>query len=136
VALATDIREQINDGIDRLGGLGEAALAGVTGLAAWFAPGGRRLGSGFGVEGKIGGRGLGGVTGVLVEASFELGEAGLKLGDESGQGSQFDLASAQESDLGFEFGDTGLKGSAAETGGIRRAHIAAIREGGRRFLPS
>jgi hypothetical protein len=136
VALATDVREQIDDHIDRLGRLQEAGLAGMTRLAAGFAPGGRGLGSGFGVEGRIGGGGTRGVLGVLVEAGFELGQAGLKLGDEVRQGSELGLASAKESDLGFEFGNAGLKGSAARTGGIGRAHTAAVRGGGRRFLPS
>jgi hypothetical protein len=126
VAVGAGVREEGNDMLAFVGRLEGAGGSLMAVLAALFATRGRRLGSRRGVGGGIGGRGSGGVLGVLVEASFELGEAGLELGDEGRQGSQIGLASAKEGDLGFEFGDAGLKGSAARTGGIGRGHTAAF----------
>jgi hypothetical protein len=95
-------------------------------LAARFAPGRRGLGSRFGAEGRIGGRRSGGVLGVLVEAGFQLSQAGLELGQEGAQGSQ----------LGFEFGDPSLESLATWALGLGCAHTAGVRGGCRRFLPT
>jgi hypothetical protein len=126
VAAGTGVGEDGDDLVTLLDRLKEAGLARVARLPAGLATGRGQLGQARGSGGRIGGRGTRGVLGVLVEACFELGEAGLKLTHHGTQGG----------DLGFEFGDTGLEGSAARALGIGRAHTTAVRGRCPRFLPT
>jgi hypothetical protein len=126
VAVGTGFGEDGDDLVTLLDRLKKAGLARVTGLSTGLATGRSRLGQARGSGGRIGGRRARGVRGVLVEARFELGQAGLEL---THQGTQ-------RGDLGFEFGHAGLEGSAARASGIGRAHTPGIRGAGPGFLPT